>query len=57
MFCAVHVLLIIVKNYGADCASIEEIAEQMFFFSEVLHCYDICFSSILLWTTRTILTV
>jgi hypothetical protein len=34
----------IAKHPGADCASIEEIGEEMAFFSEVLHCYDTCFA-------------
>jgi hypothetical protein len=46
---------IIVENPGADCASMEEIADEMFFFSKVLHCYGICIS--ILWRTRTIFTV
>ena len=46
--------LAIVKNPGADCAFIEEITEETFFFSEVLHCYDICFS--ILRRARTIIT-
>ena len=29
------------KHPGADCASIQEIAQEMAFFAEVLHCYDI----------------
>jgi hypothetical protein len=37
-------LLIMEKNSGADCVSIETISEEMIFFSEILHCYDICFS-------------
>jgi hypothetical protein len=44
----------IIKNPGADCASIEEIDEEMVFFSEVLHCYDTCFT--ILRRTRTIYT-
>jgi hypothetical protein len=43
------------KHPGADCASIEEIGEEMKFFSEVLHCYDTCFT--ILRCTRTIYTV
>jgi hypothetical protein len=43
------------KNPGADCASIEEISEEMIFFSEILHCYDICFS--ILRRTRSIFGV
>jgi hypothetical protein len=42
-------------NPGVDCASIEEIEEEMTFFSEVLHCYDTCFA--ILRRTRTICTV
>jgi hypothetical protein len=42
------------KHPGADCASNEEIEEEMTFFSEVLHCYDICFA--LLRRTKTIFT-
>jgi hypothetical protein len=43
------------KHPGADCASIEEIAQEMAFFSEVLHCYDIVFA--LLRRTKTIFTL
>jgi hypothetical protein len=43
------------KHPGADCASIQEIAEEMAFFSEVLHCYDICFA--LLRRTKKIFTL
>jgi hypothetical protein len=44
------------KNPGADCASIEEISEEIIFFSEILHCYyDICFS--ILRRTRSIFDV
>jgi hypothetical protein len=46
--------LTIAKHPGADCASIEEIAEEMAFFSEVLQCYDVCFA--LLRRTRHIFT-
>jgi hypothetical protein len=34
----------ILNHPGAHCASIEEIAEEMSFFSEVLQCYDVCFA-------------
>jgi hypothetical protein len=44
--------LTIEKNPGADCASVEEIGEEMVFFSKILHCYDVCFS--ILRRTRTI---
>ncbi len=44
-----------VKHPGADCASVEEIGEEMTFFSEVLHCYDTCFG--ILRRTRTIYTI
>jgi hypothetical protein len=44
--------LTIVKHPGAACASIEEIAEEMTFFLEVLLCYDVCFT--LLRQTREI---
>jgi hypothetical protein len=47
--------LTIAKHPGAACASIEEIAEEMAFFSEVLQCYDVCFA--LLRRTRHIFTV
>jgi hypothetical protein len=40
---------------GATCASVKEIREEMAFFSEVLHCYDILFA--ILRCTRTIYTV
>ncbi len=40
------------KNPGADCASIKEISEEIIIFSEILHCYDICFS--ILQRTRSI---
>jgi hypothetical protein len=40
------------KNPGADCASNEEISEEMIFFLEILHCYDICIS--ILRRTRSI---
>jgi len=43
------------KNPGGDIASIEEIKEEMVFFSEILQCYDICFS--ILRRTRTIYTL
>jgi len=43
------------KHPGADCAPIEEIGEEMTFFSEVLHCYDTCFG--ILRRTRTIYTI
>jgi hypothetical protein len=43
------------KHPGAHCASIEEIGEEMTFFSEVLHCYDICF--VLIRWTRTTFTI
>ena len=43
------------KHPGADCASVEEIGEEMLFFSEVLHCYDTCFA--ILRRTRTIYTI
>jgi hypothetical protein len=43
------------KHPGADCASIQEIAQEMAFFSEILHCYDICFA--LLRRTKTIFTL
>jgi hypothetical protein len=43
------------KHPGANCATNEEIVEEMVFFLEVLHCYDICFA--LLQQTRTIYTV
>jgi hypothetical protein len=43
------------KHPGANCASIEEISEEMTFFSAVLHCYDSCFA--LLRRTSTIYTV
>jgi len=44
--------LTIEKNPGAACASVEEIKEEMVFFSKILHCYDVCFS--ILRRTRTI---
>jgi hypothetical protein len=44
----------LVAHPGTACASNEEIAEEMKFFSNVLQCYDICFA--LLRGTRTILT-
>jgi len=43
------------KHPGADCASIQEIAQEMAFFAEVLHCYDISFA--LLRRTKTIFTL
>ncbi len=43
------------KYPGANCATNEEIVEEMLFFSDVLQCYDISFA--LLRRTRTILTV
>ncbi len=43
------------KYPGANCATNEEIVEEMLFFSNVLQCYDIAFA--LLRQTRTILTV
>jgi hypothetical protein len=39
------------KHHGADCPSTEELPKEMNFFSEVLHCYDVCFA--LLRRTRT----
>ena len=42
------------KHPGANCATNEEIVEEMVFFGEVLQCYDISFA--LLRRTRTILT-
>jgi hypothetical protein len=54
-FVAVYVLTI-VKNPGANCASIREISMEMFLFSKVLHCHDICFISILR-QTRTFFNV
>jgi hypothetical protein len=43
------------KYPGANCATNEEIVEEMLFFSNVLQCYNISFA--LLRRTRTILTV
>jgi hypothetical protein len=43
------------KYPGTHCATIEEIGEEMTFFSEVLHCYDTCFA--LLRRTRIIYTI
>jgi hypothetical protein len=47
--------LTIAKHLGAARASIEEIAEEMAFFLEVLQCYDVCFA--LLRRTRELFTV
>jgi hypothetical protein len=44
----------LVAHPGIDCASDNEITEEMQFFSDVLQCYDICFA--LLRGTRTIFT-
>jgi len=44
----------LVAHPGIDCASDKEITEEMKFFSDILQCYDICFS--LLRGTRTIFT-
>jgi hypothetical protein len=43
------------KNPGADCASTEEIGEEMVFFSKILHCYDACF--LILRRTRMIFNI
>ena len=43
------------KHPVADCASIQEISQEMAFFAEVLQCYDIYFA--LLRRTKTIFTL
>jgi hypothetical protein len=43
------------KHPGADCASLVEIGEEMLFLTEVLPCYDTCFT--ILRRTRTIYTI